>query len=219
MTKFKILATAAVVGSGLLAPLAQAGIVSVSGTVTQISAPPSVVVNSGLESNTTAFIFAEQQDVTLGAAVAVNASAPGIYNSPGSLTSGSIAAGSVVSSYYYHADSVGTRNSVTYRSTIVFDTDILGIIVNDNTLIASDWLGSGTTAYGTNNRGFEMGSAPGFDSFSISINGRTLTILDTTTTLSDDMRIITAVPEPAAPWLVAAALGGLVLTRSRRKPV
>jgi len=189
--------------------MAQANILSVSGTVTQVASPASVVVNSGLESDTTAFVFAEKQNVTLASAISVDAKVP-------TWTAGTIAAGTNVSSYYYHSDKVGQGGAATYISTIVFDTDILGIAAADGTLDASDVLGAVGTTYG-HNRGFELGSGSGSDSFQVLIDGRTLTIMNTTSSLSDDLRIITAVPEPGALWLAVAALGGLGLTRSHRK--
>ena len=92
-----------VVLATVLSSVVQASIASVSGQITKI-APPGSVVLGVLESNLTMYAFDEQQCVTLVAPLKVNISQPGLYNSSLLLTPAAIPAGTRVSSHFVQAD-------------------------------------------------------------------------------------------------------------------
>jgi hypothetical protein len=191
---------------------AHAGIVSVTGNGTLIDAPASVATNVGLESNSTAFVFSEQSGFTLSSPATVDITASGSYPTAASLTPGSIAAGTVVDSTYFHFDPVGTNDSLRYNVTIEFNADILGLAILDGTLTGTDFLGAPGTTYVANNRGLELNRQD-----LVSVAGRTVTITGLASTASDDFRIITsAVPEPGSLALVGLALTGAALASRRR---
>ena len=191
---------------------AQAGIVAVSGASAVIAAPGSVNYHA-LESDTQAFVFAEQSNVVLGALTNFNAVAPGTYDTLASLVGGSLAAGTRVSSYYLHTDKVGkTQDVAKFFGSITFDTDILGVAASDGGLLGTDLLGAiGTTYPATDGRRFDLDYA---DWFKISADRRTLTYSSALAVSSDDLRIVvSSVPEPGAMALSLLGLGLLGLIR------
>ena len=149
-----IVATMALV----VAASARAEIVSTSGGAVEIAPPPSVDVNV-LESDTQIRAFDERQAVTLGAPLAVNISAPGVYDDPADLTPATIPAGTVISSHLIHYDIVFQGVAVEATGTVTFRDRILGVIINDGDVDASDFLGAPGTIYppaGVQFRGAEL---------------------------------------------------------------
>jgi hypothetical protein len=206
------LASALAVAPWLVAVSAQAGIVAVSGMALQIAAPASVVINSGLQSDTSAFVFSEQQGVPLAANALVDATASGTYTTASGLTPGSIGIGTRVNSHYLHADRLGSPASfVTFSGSITFDADILGVAALNSGLDASRFLG----AAGTNYSGIGGLELINQDQFTISADRRTLSFSFLTSNGSDDLRIITAVPEPGALAMMCTMLGALALVRRK----
>ncbi len=198
---------------------AQAGIVAVSGAALQMAAPASVVPNAGFESFTDAAVFNEQQNVTLSQALQLDATASGPYTTLADLTPGSVAAGTLVSSHYLHADPVGSGQVIYwYIGSVTFDADILGIAALNQQLLDSDDLGAAGTVYPTAATVNGLDFNEGTDSFTISADRRTLNFRVAAYAGSDAMRIITAgreLPEPGGLALATAAFGALVLTRRR----
>ena len=182
--------------SSLMLPLAvNAQVTSTTGNATVVSPPPSVETGTGAAS----IVFAEQSGV-LSSPISVDASAAGSYGDfgAGSLTPGTIAAGTDVSSFYLHSwdstDFLGTD----YSGSITFATPILGVEALDASLVGTNSIfGVPTTTYYTTEigQGFELSSQ--VDQFTIS--GDTLTYLDETFNAPDDLRIITAAPITTAP--------------------
>jgi hypothetical protein len=200
---------------GLVCATGFAAIISTTGQVSIISPPPSVVVNTGLLSNTTEFLFQETANFVLPSAVEVNATLPGTYNSNASLTPGSIPSGTDVDSYYLHSNSVDATNQ-SYSGSITFSTPVLGLIVLDAQFASSNGiLGAPGTAYSSSGQGYELGSP---DVISLSADRLTVTFSNSLSTASDDVRIITAspVPEPATVILSAIGLGWVAVLRRRR---
>lgn len=194
---------------------AYAQIVSTSGQVTFLAAPPASVVEEALESNTTAYIFQEHANFVLPSNVGVDASLPGTYTNAGSLTPATLPAGTAVQSYFLHSDTVDEHRHE-YIGTITFAQPILGVQVLKQTLNAYDpLLGAPGTLYPTTGaRGLEFGNP---DHFSISADGKTLWFRFNTFGWVDQMRILTAVPEPGSMLALGAGLASLLKLRRRRK--
>ena len=199
---------------------ANADLMSSTGQVSVIAPPASVVVNSGLESNSLAYFYTEKRDFTLGSTVTVDAHGAGLYNSNATLNGGTIASGTVVDSYYLHADPVGEPTATfLYDGSVTFDTNILGIIVLDPEFAASNGqLGHTGTLYSASGQGLELG---GPDTVTLTVTGETLSFHFGTSTAADDIRILTAasVPEPSASILLLTCVGlCFVVLRKRRTP-
>jgi len=191
----------------LVSPAAvKADAIGVTGDATVVSPPPSVETGTGAKS----IVFAEQS-VVLSSPLAVDISAPGTYNSLASLTPGTIATGTAVSSFYLHSFDGTDFTGTVYSGSITFSTAILGVEALDASLVATNSiLGLATTTYFTSpsGQGFEFGSQ--IDSLTIS--GDTLSFLNETFTAPDDLRIITAsaVPEPSTLFMLGTGLLALV---------
>lgn len=189
---------------------AQAAVSSVGGAATLIAPPPSTLLGAN-QSLTRAWAFDEVSNFTLASNLLVNATTPGTYNSNGTLTPGSIAAGTVINSHYLYTDPVAGTLS-TYEGFVEFDQPILGVICLRADINSSDFLGAPGTAYGDNvARGLELSQA---ENFTITISGNRVNFRFNTSTATDDIRVITAVPAPGAAALLG--LGGLLATRRRR---
>jgi len=141
-----------------------------------VRAPASVVIGSQgvLESSTMIRTFQEQKNFVLPSSVQTNISGPGYYNSSGSLTPGSVGAGTRINCYFLHFDPVGSE-SAQVSGRMNFNGEILGIICLDAQLNASDpILGNPGTKYptGHGSRGFEMSQ----EIVTVSTDKRSLTI-------------------------------------------
>ncbi len=194
--------------------IASAGIIDTSGAILQI-VPPSSVELDALESSSNIFAFTEMFGLTLGKDVAVDITSPGFYGEARNLTAGSIWMNTVVDVYFLHFDPV--TGLVNLSGSITFDQDILGVIVLNESLDATDGtLGFPPTAYpkGLNNRGLDFGGVYS-DFITLSDNLRTISINWQATRRVDQIRIITAIPAPGA--LVLLGLAGLAGTTRRRR--
>jgi hypothetical protein len=189
-------------------------------------APPASVVEGALESNTLAYIFAEQQDYTLTSELFLDTVGfpPGaIVASDGSGGSpGSLPPGTRIDSFYVHRDSVGQpvdSTDVSWSVTFVLGDEIIGLIYSDSLLDASDYLGAvGTTnPTGASFRG-TTGASEGVDDL---LWGQLRVVQGTqsVTVEVDAVRIIFLVPEPATVGLAIAAVPVLLLVgfRLRRR--
>ena len=157
----------------------------------QLVPAPSSIAQGVLENDTLISVFPEKWGVSLAWPVSVNASVSGSYNSFGSLKPSFIAAGTVVDSYYLHADPVGQPTTPRFQSaTFTFPTPILGVEIFEPQLGSGDALvGAPGTQYAPG-RDYEIGSPQ--DSFVISPDGRTLSVNTSNTVATDDMRVIIA---------------------------
>lgn len=202
------------VWSAAFSGIASAGIIDTSGAILEI-VPPSSVELDALESNSKIFAFTEMPGLTLDYELAVDITSPGFYGEVGNLTPGSIEAKTVVDVYFIHFDPV--KNLVNLLGSITFDQDILGVIVLNESLDATDrMLGFPGTAYptGLNNRGLDFGGVYS-DFITLSEDRRTISINWQATRRVDQIRIITAIPAPGA--LVLLGLAGLAGTTRRRR--
>ncbi|MCS6829542.1 MAG: PEP-CTERM sorting domain-containing protein [bacterium] len=215
----RVLPAVYVAVSTLLAPSAQAAVVSTAGSVQQLASPPSTVMPNAFQDDNTIWIFKEKTAYTLSAPLTININAPGFYNTyPASLTS-TLPAGLTVDVYFMHFD---PRSSVRHSGSVTFDVPILGVIVRDAQLFASNYLGVPTTTYpnsGTN-RALENIQ----DRITLSPDMKTITVDWLASSPGDRIRIITAspstsaIPEPTSLALFGAGLmaTGVGLRRTRR---
>ncbi len=163
-----------------------------SSAVEVIGAPCSVAPNA-LENDTLMRLFPERLAYALPSAVTVTA--------PNGSTQ-TIAQGTLVDSYYLHADWINGGQNVAklFKGNVSFSQPILGVIKTSNGLLASNaMLGAVGTAYGnTTAQGLEYDDNAWFSN-----EGRTLHLWLNVYDTSDALRIIT----PARPGLT---LGGAV---------
>lgn len=191
----------------------------ISGSVTQI-APPVSVVEGAIQSDTEVRLFQEVQNHTLSADVNVDITTPGYYNNlgGGTLTVGDIAAGTIVNSYFLHHDVIA--NSVRLDGQITFDMDILGVIASTARLNNSDaLLGHVGTIYPTGVNGRGTLDSNDLDFIDLSADRRTISFSMGVLNWSlDSFRVVTsahAVPEP--PIVLLMGLGLLIFGATRRK--
>ena len=142
-------------------------------------------------------------------------STPSSYGTIASLTAGSIAAGTAVSSFYYHSFGPDVVAGDVFSGSITFSAPILGVEALIPNLIATNGR-PGTTYFSANQgQGFEF--APQIDSLTISPDRLTLTFLNETFNAADDLRIITSTaPEPSSLVLLSTGFAALV-SRYRRR--
>jgi hypothetical protein len=172
---------------------ARADVVATSGAVVEVTPPPSVELNA-FESDAEIRVFDEQQGVVLGSPLSVDISAPGLYGDPSDLTPAIIPAGTVVDSHLVRFDIVFTGTAINRSGTVQFADRILGVIIGDGALDASDGLGAPGTTYpvpGLVFRGAEL-----FETDALDVGCDTLTLdLEAFETL-DHVRVITAHEQP-----------------------
>ncbi|GEM_PF-2406332 len=125
----------------LPSPPTIAGIISTTGMVQVWNTPPKTVEVNTLERNLVAIVFEEQTKV-LNLDVQVDIAVPGLYETVYPMAPGIVPQGSLVTSYYIHADprgqiSPGVRR---YKGSITFDAPIVGILVKPPTLHPTDHL-------------------------------------------------------------------------------
>ena len=163
-----------------------------SGTVIRLSSPPPSVAVNALEDATNAVTFGERSAVTLTSAVVVDAIEPGTYTI-NSTPANKVPAGRVVDSHLIHSDPPA-GGTVRRTGSVSFATDIVGVISSTDRLGSTDAsLGApGTTYAGKNKfRGLEADSASGPDTFTISADRRSVSIDLRTTSVIDDIRVLT----------------------------
>lgn len=187
-------------------------------------APPPSVLPGALTNQTDAYLFLEST-LTLSSPLAVDISSPGLYNTSSPSSAGVIPAGTDISSYMIHHESVSQQYSFIYI-TYTFPEPVLGIITTDAKLDATDLtLGAPGTLYptGLEFRGLEMPYTITPDSVFWAGNQVYVAVASTTALILDQMRVITEatipVPEPGSITLsVLGAVGLAVMCwRKRRK--
>ncbi|GEM_PF-5553923 len=178
----------------LAPPPAPAAIVSTSGAVVEVTAPPSVAKNAYV-SDTEIRAFDEQQNVTILAPITVDFTEPGSYDSLSELAPTVLPAGTCLQSHFIHFDSTGSLG-VRLQGSVTYDTDVLGVIVTDSSLSQSDLVvGVPSTTYptGVADRGAELSPSPqsGPDIVTLSSDRRTVGVDLKVTTVVNQVRVIT----------------------------
>lgn len=164
------------------------GVLSVTGSVAQITAPSDVRIDA-LQSDANTRLFNEVQGVTLSSALTVDYNVPGTYSAEPSPPLPVIAAGTVVNSYYLVADPTNPpATGVFYIGSITFDRNVLGLIVLNAEQAASNTiLGRPGTSYAS--AGVQL-DFPG-DSVTLSADRRTVTFTLAALNAADNIRIVT----------------------------
>ena len=201
--------------SGMTATDALSSIVSIS--------PPTSVVQGQLESdwdgisieNRVINLFEEQQNVWIDS-LSVDITSPGTYTRTNNPPGGNVEE-TYVNSYFLHFDPEGEPSDhVGASGSWTFNQTILGIILLDETLDASDSsLGNTGTSYptGTQWRGIEIGlGQSGDDSITLESDGKTLNLnlVEARSVGIEQIRVITAVPIPATLLLFGSGIIGFV---------
>lgn len=176
----------------LASTLTHAGIVSVSGQMTVISPPPSVV--SGGFSNNQVYLFPERTSFALTNIVRVDISRSGVVSNLFLLSPTNLPANTWVDSTYLHHASPNGTNAA--GGSVTFDADVLGIIcISTNLATNHSQLGAPGTVYQTTagTQGFELGPAFLLDNVVLSANRRSVTVSTSAGPFAqDDLRILTA---------------------------
>lgn len=130
---------------------------------TPIDPPPSARFDEQLEHPKEIRFWKEREAYTLPTAITVDIHVPGFYNKGSQWKNNrkQIPAGTVVDIWFCHYDNVG-KSSATSEGAVTFEYEVLGLIVEDDTLDASDNVcGYPGTVYhgGRGARGFEDNGA------------------------------------------------------------
>lgn len=191
---------------------AMADIIGVGGSAV-VANPPANIQNGQWTSNTEIRAWFERQ-TTLSANLTLSHINPGLVDASAQLVGGSVTAGQSVQSYMIRVDPA-TNAAVTLSGFVVFDTPIIGIIINPFLGATDPILGRPGVTYNTNtNRGLELDDGTP-DSFEISADRLRIDFtLFVENGPTDDIRVITAIPAPSAAALLG--LGGLLAARRRR---
>ena len=169
-----------------------------AGQVLAIAAPRSVVLQQ-LESDNYLYLFSERSQAPLLSSIRVDVSQPGTYSQTPSLTPLVIPRGTVVNSYYGHFDRVGTPSAFQrVRGSVTFANPVLGVVLGDSNLNASNFLAKPGTTYPQSGRGFDAFDSVKPDYFSLSADRRTVSFDLQTAAFSDDFRVLTGMSAPTA---------------------
>ncbi|MEZ5065880.1 MAG: T9SS type A sorting domain-containing protein [bacterium] len=195
-----VVALVAIAG-GFVPPGAQAQVLKYFGDFKAIPSSRAVSLGlSGLASDSTAWLFPEGVQVELTSPLALDITSPGTYGEP--LTPGDVPAGEYVTSYMLHWDRAASAGDPTfYQGRVRFDGEILGLILTDASLDASDSvLGLAMTYPGTN-RQLELST--GVDSVQWTPDN-VIRIDARSTSATDEIRVILRAPSRNVSFSITA---------------
>jgi hypothetical protein len=191
------LATALTMVLVLVAGSAQAQIESLSGDMTALSRVNVVAAGSlaegALSSDTDAHVFLETRNVVLASDMLLDITGDGIYGPL--LTSGTIAAGQAVASVMIHGDRLSSAGLSEFVGEIMFNSDILGVVLQGATLDAWDTVvGVSGVAYphGDGARGLELDASLSSEADLIEVSGSKIRLNLENATNVDQLRVIVA---------------------------
>jgi hypothetical protein len=201
------------------APCASAGIISTTGAAKVVNFAPQDITQNKWESSSRVRVFEENVDISLKGNLSVDFVNPGVYKNSPQLNQGIVEGGLLFNSYLLHMDGKGDKLR-RLAGSILFDQDILGIIVNKNRLINSDGAAGLFDQIYENTPGFGRGLElrRGHDLIRISNSRRRLTFSLLNSDGIDEVRIITrAVSVPTPGSLALLGMAGLTLVGRRRR--
>lgn len=193
-------------------------VVQTSGDITLLATPPSSVELDALTSDDELFVFAEQQAVQLTERVAVDLMEPGDYFAPDTpdnertydnLPSGHLPAGTIVDSFYFHADNetyefrprqyFGCDGQIGVDGSITFDRPIIGVVLRSVKLNRSnDDVGIDGVDYDEHTYrhfpGVNIVDGCASDRISISDDRHTLTVTNFGDIHHDNYRVLLSTP-------------------------
>ncbi len=189
-----------------------------SGNVVLGGSPPSDLRADQFEDNNVAYLFTEHLNHTVPRDVTVDVVSPGLYDAESDLGTFTLLAGTQVNVYLLHSDPIG-NGPRDYYGSITFPFPILAVIARGRRLrLSDDELGVPTTQYSQsdNYRGYELDTQD-VEQFEVLSDGVTLRFYARTTDVVDELRIITAIPEPGTLTVLGAGLMSLMAVRARRR--
>lgn len=196
---------------------APADIISVTGSA-RVYTDPASVARDIWESNRRTRVFEEQTGLTLDSDLQIDITGTGRVDDDKTMSPGFLAAGTTVNSYFMHQDPVGPRGSLLLRGSIRFDERIIGVIIDEHTLMDSDaLLGNPNTEYPDSLMARGLDFKQPLEFIKISKDGMTLKYRFYTTTVMDQIRILTETSTIPAPGCAAVLLGGLLGLNRRRR--
>jgi len=207
------------------ASVAQAGVTAISGPTNFITDPNQMNYKADAYQANTYNYWLEQQGHTLANNLVVSILPPAgfpvnstTHSGTGALT---IAAGTMVDSHYFYYDPTGSTSAV---ARFKFDAPILGIITNEtagaatNHFMMSDFLMNPAVPVANQSlthftaRGLEIGAN---DDYIRWIAADEIELHFTAASPGDQIRVLTAVPEPTT--MAVLGLGGLLVARRRKR--
>jgi hypothetical protein len=192
---------------------AWAGIASTQGDI-EVVAPPASVQRQAYESSSEIRVFLESEQTV--DSIPVNAVLPGTYHAYSDFVDQTLVPNGPIDSYFIHYDVEG-QTLAQASGSITFDEPILAVIGRSLTLQQTDGtLGAPGTLYPTNrfDRELEYETRGNYDFFRLDPDGHTIFIQVEDSTDVDQIRVVTAVPEPSTMTLALVSVA--LLFRFRR---
>jgi hypothetical protein len=173
-----------------------AGIASTSGDI-EVVAPPASVQPQAYENSSEIRVFLESEQTI--SSVPVNAVLPGTYHAYSDFVDQTLVPNGPIDSYFIHYDVIG-QTLAQASGSITFDEPILAVIGRSLTLQQTDGtLGALGTLYPTSrfDRELEYETRGNYDFFRLDPDGHAIFVQVEDSTDVDQIRVITAAPEPS----------------------